>query len=197
MKYLLEMLAGLLDNHHVERELRRLQAKADRQHHLLQQSSGLTTHPHNAVETRPCLQAEVQDDFGGAPTSVELCPDGASVPVTAVTADNRQQYVEAYTQHLLTSSISRQFDAFARGFRKVSRAESCCCSALLSGKQPVSQSEFCSEQRPARKQACTELAQPQDVLLHTCCTACSTASLQAAHGHGLRQCVDCSCATGL
>ena len=67
------------------------------------------------------VQAEVPDDFGGPPTLVELCPDGPSVPVTA---DNREQYVQAYTHHLLASSVSRQYEAFARGFKKV-------CPALV------------------------------------------------------------------
>ena len=56
------------------------------------------------------------DDFGGAARMVELCEGGSSKPVTA---ENREEYVEAYAQHLLTSCIAPQFDAFKRGFDKV------------------------------------------------------------------------------
>lgn len=99
------------------------------------------------------MQAEVPDDFGGAPTVVELCPDGPSVPVTA---DNREQYVQAYTHHLLVSSVSRQYDAFARGFRKV-------CPA------PVSRTLYqlvsmCGEQYAAKTASLREFAR-----LHSAC----------------------------
>ena len=63
------------------------------------------------------MQAEVMDDFGAGARTVELCEGGSSKPVTA---DNRGEYVEAYTQHLLTASVAPQFNAFKRGFDKVS-----------------------------------------------------------------------------
>jgi len=62
------------------------------------------------------LVFQVECSMLGTMESVELLPGGADV---AVTADNRGQYVERYMHHLLTGSISRQFDAFKKGFQRM------------------------------------------------------------------------------
>ncbi|EIE25572.1 HECT-domain-containing protein [Coccomyxa subellipsoidea C-169] len=49
----------------------------------------------------------------GEPVSAPLCDDGDDV---AVTADNRREYVDAYVDCILNTSIEKQFEAFARGF---------------------------------------------------------------------------------
>ncbi len=61
---------------------------------------------------------EQEADFGEPNIVVDLIPNGGQVEVTT---DNRQQYVDAYVQHLLIKSISRQNKAFCKGFRKVSQ----------------------------------------------------------------------------
>ena len=46
----------------------------------------------------------------------DLKPNGASIPVTNA---NRQEFVDLYIKWLLTESVAKQFDAFARGFHRV------------------------------------------------------------------------------
>ena len=60
---------------------------------------------------------EQEADFGQPNIVVPLISDGGQVEVTN---DNRQQYVDAYVQHLLVKSVIRQNKAFCKGFRKVS-----------------------------------------------------------------------------
>ena len=55
------------------------------------------------------------DEFGEMKT-FDLVENGGEVPVTEA---NRELYVERYTSYLLSDSISRQFDAFLRGFHTV------------------------------------------------------------------------------
>lgn len=62
-------------------------------------------------------QVEQEADFGEPNIVVDLVPNGGQVEVTI---DNRQQYVDAYVQHLLIKSVIRQNKAFCKGFRKVS-----------------------------------------------------------------------------
>ncbi|KAK9830367.1 hypothetical protein WJX72_011319 [[Myrmecia] bisecta] len=62
------------------------------------------------------FQVEQAGSFGAEMETIDLLPDGGSI---AVTAANRQQYVELYTQHLLSTSIEPQFSAFQRGFNKL------------------------------------------------------------------------------
>ncbi|BDA45778.1 probable E3 ubiquitin-protein ligase HECTD2 [Coccomyxa sp. Obi] len=62
------------------------------------------------------FQVEQEADFGEPNIIVDLIPDGGQEEVTA---DNRQQYVDAYVQHLLIKSVSRQNKAFCKGFRKL------------------------------------------------------------------------------
>ena len=63
------------------------------------------------------LQAEQEGDFGEGTQTVDLLPEGGNQPVTD---DNKQLYVDLYMQHLLDNSIQPQFDAFQRGFKRVS-----------------------------------------------------------------------------
>ncbi|KAK9903911.1 hypothetical protein WJX75_000261 [Coccomyxa subellipsoidea] len=62
------------------------------------------------------FQVEQEADFGEPNLVVDLIPKGGEV---AVTAENRQQYVTAYVQHLLTKSVKRQSQAFCKGFKKL------------------------------------------------------------------------------
>ena len=55
-------------------------------------------------------------EYYGAVKRHELLPGGSRL---AVTAENRQRYVELYTEWLLTRSIQKQFEAFAHGFHQV------------------------------------------------------------------------------
>jgi hypothetical protein len=55
--------------------------------------------------------------------SVDLVPGGSEI---AVTAENREDYVSAYTRHLLESCIDRQFGHFRTGFLRL------CSGAALS-----------------------------------------------------------------
>ncbi|KAL1525705.1 hypothetical protein AB1Y20_020551 [Prymnesium parvum] len=61
-----------------------------------------------------CMQVSYED-FGEAKT-FDLVPDGGSI---AVTEANREEYVRVYVKYLLDDSISRQFNAFQRGFHSV------------------------------------------------------------------------------
>ncbi|XP_078383332.1 putative E3 ubiquitin-protein ligase HERC4 isoform X2 [Oculina patagonica] len=47
---------------------------------------------------------------------IDLIPDGAN---TAVTLENRQQYVDVYMDYYLNKSVEKQFDAFSIGFHRV------------------------------------------------------------------------------
>jgi hypothetical protein len=62
------------------------------------------------------MQVEQEGDFGDANVVTDLVKDGGEV---AVTNENRQQYVDAYVQHLLCKSVERQSKAFSKGFKKV------------------------------------------------------------------------------
>eukprot|EP01026_Neomeris_dumetosa_P019794 TRINITY_DN179_c0_g2_i1.p1 TRINITY_DN179_c0_g2~~TRINITY_DN179_c0_g2_i1.p1 ORF type:complete len:402 (-),score=49.50 TRINITY_DN179_c0_g2_i1:226-1260(-) len=46
----------------------------------------------------------------------ELKPGGADIPVTS---ENREEYVQAYVQFVLSDSVSQQFESFSNGFKKV------------------------------------------------------------------------------
>lgn len=49
--------------------------------------------------------------------TVELLPGGGDIRVSA---SNREMYVDLYVEYLLDKSIESQFNAFAKGFHKVS-----------------------------------------------------------------------------
>ena len=55
-------------------------------------------------------------EFGNL-QSIELLPNGENI---SVTNSNREQFVALYVNHLLVKSVERQFEAFSRGFHKVS-----------------------------------------------------------------------------
>lgn len=63
-----------------------------------------------------CEYFSVDYNYFGAVKTFELVPGGKDV---AVTKENRQQYVQLMTTHVLTGSVSAQFDAFAEGFKTV------------------------------------------------------------------------------
>lgn len=62
------------------------------------------------------LDFRLTSQYFGALKHDDLVPNGANV---AVTAANRQQYVDLYVDFLLNTSIARQFDAFKAGFELV------------------------------------------------------------------------------
>ena len=62
-----------------------------------------------------CFQLTYEGMFGEVRV-VDLKPDGASLTVTN---ENRQEYVDLYVQHILETSVAPQFEAFAKGFKKV------------------------------------------------------------------------------
>jgi hypothetical protein len=63
-----------------------------------------------------CLTFSLDEDVFGARRVTELRPGGAEVEVTA---ENRAEYVRAYTAHVLQASVAKQFDAFNAGFQSV------------------------------------------------------------------------------
>ena len=65
---------------------------------------------------------EQEADFGEGFETIDLEAGGASI---AVTDDNKQHYVDLYVRHLLETSIQQQFDAFQRGFKRVSTLLCC------------------------------------------------------------------------
>lgn len=62
------------------------------------------------------LNFTVQEDVWGAIETYPLKPKGEEIPVTR---ENKQEYVQLYTEHFLTKHIERQFKAFATGFQRV------------------------------------------------------------------------------
>ncbi|XP_067930960.1 probable E3 ubiquitin-protein ligase HECTD2 [Watersipora subatra] len=75
------------------------------------------------VEDDFCLTHQVSVGQNGKTFTEELIKDGASV---AVTAENRQTYVDAYLEWILNKSIYLPFRAFYHGFHSV-----CASNALL------------------------------------------------------------------
>lgn len=57
----------------------------------------------------------VESHFGHA-TTVDLIPDGGN---TRVTQDNKQQYVDAYVDYKINTSVRSEYEAFAQGFHRV------------------------------------------------------------------------------
>lgn len=62
------------------------------------------------------LRFELTVTMFDCPVSIELKPGGADIPVTN---ENKFEYVDLYVQYVLEESVKTQFNAFARGFRKV------------------------------------------------------------------------------
>lgn len=68
------------------------------------------------MESVFCLDFTATQEAFGEVTVIDLVPGGASQPVTAA---NKRQYVAAYVRWVLSDSIARSFNAFARGFKMV------------------------------------------------------------------------------
>lgn len=81
-------------------------------HRGLQQ---LLDYQENDVEEVFCRNFEVEWEEFGVTRKHELKPGGAEIPVTAV---NRASYVALYVAWLLRDSVSSQFNAFEKGFRR-------------------------------------------------------------------------------
>ncbi|PAA52986.1 hypothetical protein BOX15_Mlig009753g1 [Macrostomum lignano] len=62
-----------------------------------------------------CFSISFQDAFGST-LNHELKPDGANIPVTK---ENRQEFVDLYSDFLLNGMIEKQFNAFCKGFHLV------------------------------------------------------------------------------
>ncbi|XP_078576873.1 putative E3 ubiquitin-protein ligase HERC4 isoform X2 [Branchiostoma floridae x Branchiostoma japonicum] len=63
-----------------------------------------------------CLNFTIACEYYGSIETVELVKDGNNIPVTK---ENREEYVNAYVEHVLNKSVQNQFDAFGTGFHKV------------------------------------------------------------------------------
>eukprot|EP00873_Tetraselmis_striata_P010062 jgi/Tetstr1/430326/TSEL_020151.t1 len=69
-----------------------------------------------SVEAVFCQTFAVDIEAFGEVRPVELKAGGSDVPVTE---DNRREFVELYTEYILTESIKPQFEAFSKGFMMV------------------------------------------------------------------------------
>lgn len=72
------------------------------------------------VESVFCATFAIDYEIFGQHRTVELKEGGGSVTVTNA---NRGEYVDLYVDYVLNKSIQRQFQAFAKGFRKVCSSE--------------------------------------------------------------------------
>lgn len=68
------------------------------------------------VENTFMLDFVIETERYGTKTPVPLCRDGERRPVTNA---NRREYVDLYIRYVLEAAVSRQFDAFKRGFYTV------------------------------------------------------------------------------
>nr|XP_054753405.1 probable E3 ubiquitin-protein ligase HECTD2 [Lytechinus pictus] len=68
------------------------------------------------VEDVFCQTFQVSHSSMGDVLTIDLVLNGSNIPVTN---QNREEYARLYVQHLLVDSISRQFEAFARGFHSI------------------------------------------------------------------------------
>ena len=62
------------------------------------------------------LSFSLETDVFGTTQLVELKPDGAS---TAVTDDNKREYVQLVTEMRMTQAIGPQISSFAQGFYEI------------------------------------------------------------------------------
>jgi hypothetical protein len=60
---------------------------------------------------------QISHVYYGKVANVDLVPNGSEISVTNA---NRTKFVNLYVKYLLVDSVAKQFDAFARGFHKVS-----------------------------------------------------------------------------
>ncbi|XP_071955318.1 probable E3 ubiquitin-protein ligase HECTD2 [Antedon mediterranea] len=65
------------------------------------------------VEEVFCQTFQISINCFSQVITVDLIPNGSQVPVTS---KNRQIYVDCYVQYFLTTSVSKQFEAFSHGF---------------------------------------------------------------------------------
>lgn len=72
----------------------------------------LTTNLAGDVESVFCLTFSIEYSLFGEVKRVELCPNGQNIPVTK---ENRERYVELFTEYTLNTSIETQFSAFKYG----------------------------------------------------------------------------------
>ncbi|XP_019619950.1 PREDICTED: probable E3 ubiquitin-protein ligase HERC4 isoform X1 [Branchiostoma belcheri] len=63
-----------------------------------------------------CLNFTIACEYYGSIETVELVKNGNNI---SVTKENREEYVNAYVEHVLNKSVENQFDAFGTGFHKV------------------------------------------------------------------------------
>ncbi|UPQ97120.1 chromosome condensation regulation protein [Chloropicon primus] len=68
------------------------------------------------IESTFSLYFVTEYEYYGKMKQYDLIPNGSCV---AVTSENREQYVELYTNFLLEESIASQFNAFSQGFHQV------------------------------------------------------------------------------
>lgn len=68
------------------------------------------------IESTFSLYFVTEYEYYGKMKEYDLIPNGSCVPVTS---ENREQYVELYTNFLLEESIASQFNAFSAGFHQV------------------------------------------------------------------------------
>mmetsp|Transcript_8195 Transcript_8195/g.11619 ORF Transcript_8195/g.11619 Transcript_8195/m.11619 type:complete len:828 (-) Transcript_8195:219-2702(-) len=68
------------------------------------------------VENTFCRNFSISYQAWGATKTDELKKDGSNIPLTK---ENRDEYVELYSKWYLNDSISKQFDAFRKGFLNV------------------------------------------------------------------------------
>eukprot|EP01118_Nematostelium_gracile_P014044 TRINITY_DN5399_c0_g1_i1.p1 TRINITY_DN5399_c0_g1~~TRINITY_DN5399_c0_g1_i1.p1 ORF type:complete len:469 (+),score=99.25 TRINITY_DN5399_c0_g1_i1:722-2128(+) len=68
------------------------------------------------VEDTYCTTFQIEYEYFGEKRTYNLKDNGQNIPLNN---DNRQEYVALYVKYLLVDSVSRQFDAFLKGFKLV------------------------------------------------------------------------------
>ncbi|XP_078386063.1 putative E3 ubiquitin-protein ligase HERC4 [Cetorhinus maximus] len=70
------------------------------------------------IEDMFCLDFTIsKKSADGSRVILELLPDGSKIPVQK---HNRKQYVDAYVDYKLNTSVKKEFEAFSQGFRNAS-----------------------------------------------------------------------------
>jgi ubiquitin-protein ligase E3 A len=80
----------------------------------------LLEYPGDDVEEIYQRNFEYSYEVFGEVKTIELKPNGSTIPVTNI---NRQEYVDLYVDHILNKSVSKQYDAFHKGFHLVCGGE--------------------------------------------------------------------------
>lgn len=76
----------------------------------------LLEYPDEDLEDVFCVSFEINRDVWGEMVTVELKPNGSSIPVTQ---ENKHEYVSLYIDYVFNKSVESQYDAFHTGFMKV------------------------------------------------------------------------------